>query len=208
MEWSITSGSRVNFPAKTSELVGTGVTEFGRRGDQFATETLRRLADEGVDTVAAVRASRERSRGFRRWGNRVRPWRYFGEESIEAERLPSPAFPHWEERRGFYRPRTLFSLRRSGALCATILADLVASFSLGSFLAGAVPLFGAGVERLGMTHCRAASHPPRTIPASILALVKREVRRVRRGRGETYFARSEFRSLPSRRYSLAPGRRR
>ena len=57
MEWCITSGSRVNFPAKTSELVGTGVAEFGRRGDQLATETLRRLADEGVDTLQVVAQS-------------------------------------------------------------------------------------------------------------------------------------------------------
>jgi len=36
MEWCITSGSRVNFPAKTVELVGTAVQEYGRRGDQLA----------------------------------------------------------------------------------------------------------------------------------------------------------------------------
>lgn len=44
LEWCITSGSRVNFPCKTVELVGTGVKDFGRRGDQLATETLHRLA--------------------------------------------------------------------------------------------------------------------------------------------------------------------
>jgi len=53
-EWCITSGSRVNYPSKVSELVGAGVTNFGRRGDQIAAETLRRLADEGVDTLQVV----------------------------------------------------------------------------------------------------------------------------------------------------------
>lgn len=57
MEWCITSGSRVNFPAKTSELIGTGVKEFGRRGDQLAVETLHRLAAEGVDTLQVVARS-------------------------------------------------------------------------------------------------------------------------------------------------------
>lgn len=54
MEWCITSGSRVNFPAKTSELVGTGVQQFGRRGDQLAAETLQRLAAGGEDTLEIV----------------------------------------------------------------------------------------------------------------------------------------------------------
>ena len=53
-EWCITSGSRVNFPTPASELIGTGVTDFGRRGDQVVTETLRRLAAEGVDTLEVV----------------------------------------------------------------------------------------------------------------------------------------------------------
>jgi hypothetical protein len=53
-EWCITSGSRVNFPSKTSELIGTGVTDFGRRGDQLAADTLRRLATEGTDTLDIV----------------------------------------------------------------------------------------------------------------------------------------------------------
>eukprot|EP01031_Cornospumella_fuschlensis_P014082 gene14082-biopygen11909 len=30
-EWCITSGSRVNFPSATSELIGAGLTDFGRR---------------------------------------------------------------------------------------------------------------------------------------------------------------------------------
>ncbi len=54
MEWCITSGSRVNFPAKTAELVGTAVQEYGRRGDQLAAETLRQLAAEGSDTLQVV----------------------------------------------------------------------------------------------------------------------------------------------------------
>ena len=53
-EWCITSGSRVNFLTPASELIGAGVTDFGRRGDQLAAGTLRRLADEGVDTLDIV----------------------------------------------------------------------------------------------------------------------------------------------------------
>ncbi len=53
-EWCITSGSRVNFPTPASELIGTGVTDFGRRGDQVAAESLHRLADEGTDTLSVV----------------------------------------------------------------------------------------------------------------------------------------------------------
>lgn len=56
-EWCITAGSRVNYPSKVSELVGTGVQDFGRRGDQLAAETLRRLADEGTDTLAVAAAA-------------------------------------------------------------------------------------------------------------------------------------------------------
>lgn len=53
-EWCITSGSRVNFPSSTSELIGAGITDFGRRGDQLAADTLRRLAAEDVDTLDVV----------------------------------------------------------------------------------------------------------------------------------------------------------
>ncbi len=53
-EWCITSGSRVNYPSKTSELIGAGITDFGRRGDQLAADTLRRLAAEGTDTLEVV----------------------------------------------------------------------------------------------------------------------------------------------------------
>ena len=57
LEWCIVSGSRVNFPARTVELVGRGVTEYPRRGDKLAVETLRRLAAEGTDTLAIVAAA-------------------------------------------------------------------------------------------------------------------------------------------------------
>ncbi len=63
-EWCITSGSRVNFPSRTSELIGAGVTDFGRRGDQLAADTLRRLAAEGTDTLDVV-ASACRAHGIR-----------------------------------------------------------------------------------------------------------------------------------------------
>ncbi len=53
-EWCVTSGSRVNFPSRTSELIGAGLTAFGRRGDQLAVETLHRLAAEGTDTLDVV----------------------------------------------------------------------------------------------------------------------------------------------------------
>jgi hypothetical protein len=56
-EWCITSGSRVNYPSKVTELLGTGLTTYGRRGDQLASETLHRLAAEGIDTLeVAARA--------------------------------------------------------------------------------------------------------------------------------------------------------
>jgi hypothetical protein len=53
-EWCILSGSRVNYPSKVSELIGHGMTEFPRRGDKLAAETLHRLASEGVDTLQVV----------------------------------------------------------------------------------------------------------------------------------------------------------
>jgi hypothetical protein len=53
-EWCIAAGSRVNFPSKTCELIGTGVTEFPRRGDKLAAETLQKLAADGVDTLKVV----------------------------------------------------------------------------------------------------------------------------------------------------------
>ncbi|MBL9187695.1 MAG: hypothetical protein JNK23_09470 [Opitutaceae bacterium] len=60
LEWCIVQGSRTNFPSRAVELVGAGQTEFGRRGDQLVTETYRRLAAEGIDTLQTVaRACRE-----------------------------------------------------------------------------------------------------------------------------------------------------
>ena len=57
LEWCFISGSRVNFPSKTTEMIGDGVPEFPRRGDKLCAETLRRLATEGVDTLdVAARA--------------------------------------------------------------------------------------------------------------------------------------------------------
>lgn len=54
VEWCIAAGSRVNFPAKTCELIGASVTAFPRRGDKLAAETLQRLASDGVDTLKTV----------------------------------------------------------------------------------------------------------------------------------------------------------
>ncbi len=56
-EWCVIAGSRANYPSKVTELIGTGVTDFGRRGDQLVAETLRRLADEGTDTLEVVAAA-------------------------------------------------------------------------------------------------------------------------------------------------------
>ncbi|MEP6671960.1 MAG: family 10 glycosylhydrolase [Chthoniobacter sp.] len=56
-EWCISSGSRANYPTKATELVGEGVTDFGRKGDQLAAETLHRLAAEGTDTLQVVAAA-------------------------------------------------------------------------------------------------------------------------------------------------------
>lgn len=57
LEWCIASGSRTNFPARSTELIGSGVTEFPRRGDKLAADTLHRLAREGTDTLAVVAAA-------------------------------------------------------------------------------------------------------------------------------------------------------
>jgi hypothetical protein len=57
LEWCVTSGSRVNYPSKASEIIGEGMTSFPRRGDQLASEMLQRLAGQGVDTLAVVCAA-------------------------------------------------------------------------------------------------------------------------------------------------------
>ncbi len=54
MEWCILAGSRSNYPSRVTELVGAGLTEFPRRGDRLASETLHRLAGEGVHTLQVV----------------------------------------------------------------------------------------------------------------------------------------------------------
>ena len=53
-EWCIVAGSRVNFPSSNHELIGEGLTEFPRRGDKLAVETLIRMRNEGVDTLKTV----------------------------------------------------------------------------------------------------------------------------------------------------------
>jgi hypothetical protein len=57
MEWCVIAGSRANYPSKVTELVGAGMTEFPRRGDKLASETLHRLASEGVNTLQVVAAA-------------------------------------------------------------------------------------------------------------------------------------------------------
>lgn len=54
MEWCITSGSRVNYPSKAADLIGEGMTDFPRRGDRQAAESLKQLVAEGVDTLKVV----------------------------------------------------------------------------------------------------------------------------------------------------------
>ncbi len=57
LEWCIAAGSRVNYLSHVTELIGTNVKEFPRRGDQLASETLQRLADQGIDPLAVVAAT-------------------------------------------------------------------------------------------------------------------------------------------------------
>lgn len=54
MEWCIIAGSRANYPSEVTELIGAGMTEFPRRGDKLAHETLARMAAEGEHTLAIV----------------------------------------------------------------------------------------------------------------------------------------------------------
>jgi hypothetical protein len=54
MEWCMIAGSRSNYPSKVTELYGTGMTEFPRRGDKLANETVQRLANERVNTLQVV----------------------------------------------------------------------------------------------------------------------------------------------------------
>ncbi|MCX6952920.1 MAG: family 10 glycosylhydrolase [Verrucomicrobia bacterium] len=57
MEWCVIAGSRSNYPSTVTELIGDGLKEFPRRGDQLAHETLRRFVTEGVDTLQVVAAA-------------------------------------------------------------------------------------------------------------------------------------------------------
>ncbi len=54
MEWCVIAGSRANYPSKVTELFGEGMTEFPRRGDKLASETVHRLVTEGVNTLQVV----------------------------------------------------------------------------------------------------------------------------------------------------------
>jgi hypothetical protein len=54
MEWCILAGSRANYPSKVTQLIGDGMTEFPRRGDKLAHETLKRMADAGENTLKIV----------------------------------------------------------------------------------------------------------------------------------------------------------
>ena len=54
LEWCFLSGCRVNYPSKVTELIGDGVAEFPRRGDKQTYETLRRIADSGVNLTQIV----------------------------------------------------------------------------------------------------------------------------------------------------------
>lgn len=54
MEWCMIAGSRANYPSKVTELIGDGMTEFPRRGDKLAHETLKRMADAGEHTLKIV----------------------------------------------------------------------------------------------------------------------------------------------------------
>jgi hypothetical protein len=54
MEWCVIAGSRANYPSKVTELYGTGMTEFPRRGDKLAHETVKRMADAGEHTLKIV----------------------------------------------------------------------------------------------------------------------------------------------------------
>lgn len=54
MEWCMIAGSRANYPSKVTQLIGDGMTEFPRRGDQLAHETLHRMAGAGENTLKIV----------------------------------------------------------------------------------------------------------------------------------------------------------
>ena len=53
-EWCMIAGSRSNYPSKVTEIYGSGMTEFPRRGDKLAHDTVQSLADAGVNTLKVV----------------------------------------------------------------------------------------------------------------------------------------------------------
>jgi hypothetical protein len=57
LQWCISLGGRVNYPSRVTEILGTGVKEYPRRGDQQASETLQKLAAEGTDVLAVAAAA-------------------------------------------------------------------------------------------------------------------------------------------------------
>ncbi len=57
LEWCVIAGSRTNYPSKVTELYGAGMTEFPRRGDKLAHETVQRMADAGENTLQIVTAA-------------------------------------------------------------------------------------------------------------------------------------------------------
>jgi len=54
LEWCFLAGSRANYRSKVTELIGDGVVEFPRRGDKQAHQTLRKIAESGVDLTQIV----------------------------------------------------------------------------------------------------------------------------------------------------------
>lgn len=54
MEWCVIAGSRANYPSQVTELIGAGMTEYPRRGDKLASETVHRLVREGVNSLQWV----------------------------------------------------------------------------------------------------------------------------------------------------------
>jgi hypothetical protein len=54
VEWSVIAGSRSNYPSKVTEMIGSGMTDFPRRGDKLASETLHQLAKDGVNSLKVV----------------------------------------------------------------------------------------------------------------------------------------------------------
>jgi hypothetical protein len=54
VEWCVIAGSRSNYPSKVTEMLGAGMSEFPRRGDKLASETLNRMASEGVNSLQVV----------------------------------------------------------------------------------------------------------------------------------------------------------